>query len=215
MAETEQGTAVRDLDPATLAYVAKVRRATGRLAAGDVEVDDVRAALEAARAVAGFDVEAPTESPRREVRVAKTAVKRMVAWYVRYLSEQLNSFSAATLRLSETLATRVEKTETSLSELAARVEKLEAEARGHSHGASQQSPAVPSTAQQSPAHASVAHTSTAPQSSAQRSTASRSTAQRSTAQRSTAQRSTAQRSTTEKSTAQRARRKQEDAGVEG
>jgi hypothetical protein len=77
------------------------------------------------RDVAAFDVEVPTASPRREVRVAKSAVKLAVAWYLRYVSEQLNRFSAATLRMSETLAARVEKAETGLVELAARVDKLE------------------------------------------------------------------------------------------
>jgi len=125
MPPVNQETPEHDLTPSDAAYLDKVRRATTRLATHEVAPDDVRAALEAVRDVAAFNVEVPTDSPRREVHLAKQAFKRAAAWYLRYLAEQLNAFAGAALRLGETLVTRVEGAEVRLDELAARVEVLE------------------------------------------------------------------------------------------
>ncbi|MGC8627369.1 MAG: hypothetical protein ACP5VR_07410 [Acidimicrobiales bacterium] len=125
MPPADQQALERHLSPSDAAYLDKVRRATSRLATREVAPDDVRAALEAVRDVAAFNVEVPTESPRREVHLAKQAFKRAAAWYLRYLAEQLNAFAGAALRLGETLVTRVEGAEVRLDELVARVDALE------------------------------------------------------------------------------------------
>lgn len=111
-------------------YVYRVRGALARLACPELEAEDVRSALEAARHVSVFDVDAPTRSDRREVAVAKEAAKRAVRWYVRYLADQVRDFANATIGLGEAVVARLERLEASGAakdaELAGRLGQLEA-----------------------------------------------------------------------------------------
>jgi hypothetical protein len=112
-----------ELGTDALVYIEQVRRATKRFA--DQGSDDVRTALEAVRGTSHFNVEAPTSSARREVELMKTGVKRMSAWYMRYLSAQLDAFAADLVRLADALAVRTERLESGSDELIVRLTAVE------------------------------------------------------------------------------------------
>ena len=117
--------AIPEIGPEELIYVERVRQATRRLGYRAPGPDDLDDALQSLRGVSHFDVEVPIVSNRREVEMLKTGVKRLLAWYMRYLAVELNNFSAATARVVEVLGRRSEKLERSDDELAARVGALE------------------------------------------------------------------------------------------
>jgi hypothetical protein len=121
--------AVPELGPDDLVYLERIRQATRRLSYREVAPEDPRAALQVLRDVTHFDVEVPTASNRREVEVLKTGVKRLLAWYMRYLGVQLNNFAAATTRLGEMVVERGEKLEAGAGELEARLGALEERVR--------------------------------------------------------------------------------------
>lgn len=112
-------------EPSALAYIERVRHLTERLAAREVAPDDVGAALEAVRDVATLDADAPTASHHPQARLLKAGVKRLVAWYMVYVAEEVNDLAFALLRLGETLATRAQRSEATSLELGARIEELE------------------------------------------------------------------------------------------
>jgi hypothetical protein len=118
-----------DVGPEDLVYLEKVRLATKRLAYRAPAPDDLVGALQSLRDVSQFDIDAPTVANRREVELLKSGVKRLLAWYMRYLAVQLNNFSAATARVGEVLAGRVERLENGAGELEARVGALEERVR--------------------------------------------------------------------------------------
>lgn len=109
------------LEPDNIVYIEKVRLATRALSSWKTDPEDVRQALQDVRGVSSFDVEVPTEHARREVQYLKTGVKRLLSWYLRYLSGQLNTFGTSVVRLGETLAARTERLESGAEELAARL----------------------------------------------------------------------------------------------
>jgi hypothetical protein len=108
-----------------LVYIEKVRQATKRLSARETNPEDVRGALDGVRAVAGFNVEVPIHSARREVALVKTGVKRLSAWYLGYLAAQLNVFAASVVRLGDALAARTDRLELASDELGARLGAVE------------------------------------------------------------------------------------------
>jgi len=110
-----------DIAPADLVYIEKVRQATRRLGSREVAPLDVREALQALRDVAHFDAEVPTASSRREVELLKSGVKRMSAWYMRYLASQLNAFGASLVRMGDALVSRTEALERGADDFAARL----------------------------------------------------------------------------------------------
>jgi hypothetical protein len=112
-----------ELGTEALVYIETVRRAAKRFA--DQGSDDVRSALEAVRGTSHFNVEAPTSSARREVELMKTGVKRMSAWYLRYLSVQVDAFAAALVGLADALAVRTERLESGTDELIVRLAAVE------------------------------------------------------------------------------------------
>ena len=120
---------VPELGPDDLVYLEKIRQATRRLSYREVAAEDPRAALQALRDVTHFDLEVPTASNRREVELLKTGVKRVLAWYMRYLAVELNNFAAATTRLAEMVVERGEKLEAGAGELEARLGALEERVR--------------------------------------------------------------------------------------
>jgi len=107
------------------AYLDQARRLAGRLSARELAADDVAGAMEALRDVAAVDADAPTTSAKPVGRASKAAVKRLVAWYMIYLAEQVNDIGFALVRLGEALAGKVAGTETRQAQLEARVAALE------------------------------------------------------------------------------------------
>jgi hypothetical protein len=115
-----------DFGADALVYIEKVRQATKRLHAQETNPEDIRGALQSVRNLATFNVDVPVLSARREVQVVKKGVKRLSAWYMRYLSAQLNAFGATVVRLGETMAARVEDLERRGDDLSARLGAVEA-----------------------------------------------------------------------------------------
>lgn len=137
---TSSAVAAPELSPEDLVYLERVRQAAKRLAYRAPAPDDLEDALQALQDVSHFDLEVPTASNRREVELIKSGVKRLLAWYMRYLAVELNNFSAATARLAEVLARRTEKLEKGSDDLAARVGALEARVSQLEAGARRASP---------------------------------------------------------------------------
>lgn len=102
---------------------------TERLSARHVTPDDLGAALDAVRDVATLDADAPTASSRPEARLLKAGVKRLVAWYMVYMAEEVNDLAFALLRLGEALATRAERSDVTSQGLVTRLEQLEERVR--------------------------------------------------------------------------------------
>jgi uncharacterized protein YceH (UPF0502 family) len=79
--------------------------------------------------VATLDADAPTASNHPQARLLKAGVKRLVAWYMVYVAEEVNDLAFALLRLGEALATRAQRSEATSLELGARIEELEQRVR--------------------------------------------------------------------------------------
>lgn len=126
--------AVPELSPDDLVYLERVRQAANRLAYRAPAPDDLEDALQVLQDVSHLDIEVPTASNRREVEMLKSGVKRLLAWYMRYLAVEFNNFSAATTRLGEVLAGRSEKLEKGSEELAVRLGALEERVRRLENG---------------------------------------------------------------------------------
>ena len=141
---------VPELGPDDLVYLEKIRQATRRLSYREVAAEDPRAALQALRDVTHFDLEVPTASNRREVELLKTGVKRVLAWYMRYLAVELNNFAAATTRLAEMVVERGEKLEAGAGELEVRLGALEERVRRLEAAPSSRAPAGAPRAQPRP-----------------------------------------------------------------
>lgn len=103
-------------------YVARVRRSLSRLG---VPGPDLEGAMGSLRASARFDVDVPTASPRREVTLVKTGVKRLSGWYMSYLAEQLSSFGAALVNWADAMAAKAQGAQSDLDDVAVRVGALE------------------------------------------------------------------------------------------
>ena len=106
----------QDLEPAQArlersapGYLERVRRATSRLAAREGVLGDPRIALESLRDVAVIDPEVPTVSSRREVRLLKVVIRRLIGWYLRFLGAQVTVLGQATVRLGTSLVERTEQ----------------------------------------------------------------------------------------------------------
>jgi hypothetical protein len=109
-----------------------VRRASSRLAHRGTAVIDVVTALADVEDTALVDIEVPILSSRRSVRAVKLGVRKLVAWYLRYLTQQVTAFHAAVSRFGAVLVERTDQIEEStatlardLHDLAQRVERLE------------------------------------------------------------------------------------------
>ncbi len=123
--------AVRELEEAPsfpAAYAQRVRAAVRRLDPLP-PVLDVPGALELVAQEARIDVDAPLRTRRRGARAAKVVVKRLTAWYLAYVGEQVSDLGQAMLRLGEALAGRVDDVRHDVDTLRERVERLERETR--------------------------------------------------------------------------------------
>ncbi len=132
MASTDPAAAEARLAEFAPGYLEQVRAAADRLAVGDEEPSDLHAALLSVEDTAAVDVDIPTAARLPMVRLLKRAVKVLIGWYLRYLGQQITAFGQAVVHFGGTLVERTEglevKTgalETQISELAARVERLE------------------------------------------------------------------------------------------
>ena len=120
------------LEEADVAYVERVRAAAARLGVREEGPDPARDALADLEELLPLDVDPPAASPRPPVRIVKSAVKRLVRWYIGYLSAQVTAIGEATLRLGSSLSDRVDDLDSAgranaakLAELQERVERLE------------------------------------------------------------------------------------------
>lgn len=110
----------------------RIRAATTRLAARELDPGDPRAALALLESHVEIDVEVPTGSRLWGVAFVKRAVKRLVGWYLRYVGHQVTLAGQAMVRLGGTLVDRTESLDRAvtanrraLEDLDARVERLE------------------------------------------------------------------------------------------
>jgi len=120
--------AVADLEAAPSfpsAYAQRVRAAVRRLDPLP-PVLDVPGALELVAQEARIDVDAPLRTRRRGARAAKIVVKRLTAWYLAYVGEQVTDLGQAMLRLGTALAGDLDGVRHDVDDLKARVERLEA-----------------------------------------------------------------------------------------
>ena len=91
---------------------------------------DARRALAEVRFRARIDVDVPTASRRRRETWLKSAVKRLVRWYLSYLGDQVSVLGAAITRLGEAIVQRTEATEQATQRLSSRVDGLEERVAG-------------------------------------------------------------------------------------
>jgi hypothetical protein len=122
-------------------YLARVRQAAARLAVRTGVNGDVDTALDDVRQSARIDVDVPTLSSRRAVRLVKAAVKALTGWYLRYLGQQVQVLGESVSRLGDALVARTESVESRveghdarIADLSARVAALEDAARRSDRG---------------------------------------------------------------------------------
>jgi hypothetical protein len=105
-------------------YLERVRSALGRSSTQPAQLSLREAVLHVIHHGV-FDVNVPTASPRPGVGLTKRGVKRVTAWYFRYLEEQMNAFGRAVAGLGETVASQLEGLETRLGEVTGRLDELQ------------------------------------------------------------------------------------------
>lgn len=72
---------------------------------------DLAAVIERADRASFVHVDVPTESAIKGVSLLKKALRKVMAWYLRFLAQQTSAFAAATVRALRLLGTRVETLE--------------------------------------------------------------------------------------------------------
>ena len=105
-------------------YVNRVRQAAGRLEPRDALGTDARATLVTVDELSVLDLDAPTTSQTRTAQLIKTAVKRLVSWYLAYIGQQLSGFGRVIGHLAAILLDRTERLEHGVADLEARVARL-------------------------------------------------------------------------------------------
>ncbi len=104
----------------------RIRAATARLGATDIDPDDPRAALALLESQVEVDVDVPTASRMVGVAFVKRAIKRLVGWYLRYIGHQVTLAGQAMVRLGTTLVDRTESLERSVAANSRAIEELDA-----------------------------------------------------------------------------------------
>ena len=115
-------------------YAARVRAAVRRLDPLPPTLD-VAGALALVTQEARIDVDAPLRARRRGARAVKIVIKRMTAWYLTYLGDQVSDLGQAIVHLGEALAERVDGVREEVDDLRDRVARLEAQSRERGDGA--------------------------------------------------------------------------------
>ena len=82
-----------------------------RFAPAAASGDDLEALLAAADRASFIDVDVPTASDKRGVAPIKKGLRKLQAWYLRYLAQQVSAFAASTVSSLRLLAERVEALE--------------------------------------------------------------------------------------------------------
>jgi len=90
---------------------------------------DVPGALALVAQEARIDVDAPLRTRRRGAKAAKVVIKRLTAWYLTYLGDQVSDLGQAMVHLGEALAGKVDDVQEEVDELRDRVARLEAQSR--------------------------------------------------------------------------------------
>ncbi|HLI57444.1 MAG TPA: hypothetical protein VKY26_10500 [Actinomycetota bacterium] len=119
MTVDDLSTAVAELEAAPnfpAAYVGRVRTAVKRLEPFPPFPMDVPQALALVTQQSRIDVDVPFRSRRRSAKVAKVAVKRITAFYLRYLADQVGDLGQALVHMGTALAVKVEGVEADLVE---------------------------------------------------------------------------------------------------
>jgi hypothetical protein len=111
-------------------YLDRIRRATARLAASEAPQDDARAALLVVQDHVSIDVEVPTASRFRGGMLLKTAVKRLIRFYVTYVTHQVGLLGHAMARFGLALVERTERLEQANRVVEDRVDALERRVEG-------------------------------------------------------------------------------------
>lgn len=106
------------------AYVARVRAAVRRLDPFPPMPMDIPQALALVTQEARIDVDVPLRTRRRGARMAKLAVKRVTAFYLAYVAEQVGDLGQALVHLGSALADRVDGVEAGLSSAQAELADL-------------------------------------------------------------------------------------------
>ncbi len=104
----------------------RIRAATARLGATDIDPDDPRAALALLESQVEVDVDVPTASRMVGVAFVKRAIKRLVGWYLGYIGHQVTLAGQAMVRLGTTLVDRTESLERSVAANSRAIEELDA-----------------------------------------------------------------------------------------
>jgi len=112
------------LDAVAPGYLQRARQLAGALAMKDRGDGDVRAVLRDLEETAAFDVDVPVLSRRRAGRYVKSSIKAAVAWYFRYVGQQLIAFGETVAAWGEIVTDRLVDLEQSTAELQSEVARL-------------------------------------------------------------------------------------------
>ena len=118
-------------------YLARVRAAATRLGVSDGDSDDVRSVALLLEEQSLIDLRVPVSARTLPQRLVKQVVRKLIAWYVRILVDQVALVGQAAGRLGLTVAQRLDRIETEqraeqaamgaeIARLQARVAELEA-----------------------------------------------------------------------------------------
>jgi hypothetical protein len=135
--------AARRLEALAPGYLARVRRASSRLARRDGSIVDLVTALADVQDAAAFDIDVPTLSRRRVGRLVKVAVRKLTGWYMRYLTQQVAAFAAAVAHLGAMLIDRADRIEEANTAVAADLERLRQRVQRLEEGRSRQDGSEP------------------------------------------------------------------------
>ena len=106
------------------AVLAQVRRTTNRLARGSA-ARSLDAQLALLATAAEVDIAVPTASTLPAVAPIKKVLRKLMAWYVQYLAQQVAALGGAVLQLGKATARELGHLETEVSDLSHRVAQLE------------------------------------------------------------------------------------------
>ena len=113
------------LSEADRTYVAQARTGAERLGVRDAGPDPSRDALADLESILPFDADPPSSSAGTAAGMVKSAVKRLVRWYLAYLANQVTALGEATVRLGSHLADRVDDLDETARRQSARIDELD------------------------------------------------------------------------------------------
>ncbi len=102
-------------------YEHELDLAFARIAPPGAVGDDLDAVIERAERASHIDVDVPTESARPGLSVAKSGLRKVMAWYLRYLAQQTSAFASVSTKGLRLLADRIEAVEAATPGVSRRV----------------------------------------------------------------------------------------------